>query len=137
MHGVCQIFEKMLGLQKLKSGNGFVKFGRILITFLLVNFAWIFFRMPTLGDALGVIGHIFDFHQSMTLEVTSKHVFLLMIVGTFILMLKDVRDEFAPNKFKLFESGFKVVRWVSYVVVIVLIMLTDVFDAGQFIYANF
>ena len=137
MHGVCQIFEKMLGLQKLKSGNGFIKFGRILITFLLVNFAWIFFRMPTLGDALGVIGHIFDVHQSMALEVTSKHVFLLMIVGTLILVLKDVRDEFAPNKFKLFESRFKVVRWVSYVAVIVLIMLTGVFDAGQFIYANF
>lgn len=137
MHGICQIFEKMLGLQKLKSGNGFIKFGRILITFLLVNFAWIFFRMPSLGDALGVIGHIFDVHQSMALEVTSKHVFLLMMVGTFILVLKDVRDEFAPNRFKLFESRFKVVRWVSYVAVIVLIMLTGVFDAGQFIYANF
>ena len=137
MHGICQIIEKMLGLQKLKSRNGYIKFGRILITFLLVNFAWIFFRMPTLGDALGVIGHIFDVHQSMALEVTSKHIFLLMIVGIFILVLKDVRDEFAPNKFKLFESGFKVVRWVSYVVVIVLIMLTGVFDAGQFIYANF
>jgi len=136
MHGVCQIIEKMLGLQKLKSGNGLIKFGRILITFLLVNFAWIFFRMPTLSDAIGVIGHIFDVHQSMALEVTSKHIFLLMIVGTIILMLKDVRDEFAPNRVKLFESRFKVVRWMSYVAVIVLIMLAGVFDAGQFIYAN-
>ena len=137
MHGICQIIEKMLGLQKLKSSNGLIRFGRILITFFLVNFAWVFFRMPTLGDALDLIGHIFDIHQSMALEVTSKHIFLLMIVGTLILALKDVRDEFAPNKFKLFESRFKVVRWVSYVAVIVLILLTGVFDAGQFIYANF
>ena len=137
IHGVIQIVEKVLGIQKMNGNNGLVRLGRILITFLLVNFAWIFFRMPTLGDAVGVIGHIFNIHQSLALEVTSKHIFLLMIVGTVILLLKDVRDEFAPNKLKLFESKYKVVRWVSYIAVIVLIMLTGVFDAGQFIYANF
>lgn len=137
IHGVCQVFEKVFGLQKLKSENGLIKLGRISITFLLVNFAWIFFRMPTLGDALGVIGHIFDVHQSLALEVTSKHIFLLMLVGTIILLLVDFRNEFVPDKLKLFESKFKVVRWMSYVAVIVLIMLTGVFDAGQFIYANF
>lgn len=137
MHGICQIVEKMLGIQKLNNDIGFVKICRILITFLLVNFAWIFFRMPTLGEALGVIGHIFDLHQSMALEITSKHIFLLMVVGTIILLLKEVRDEFAPNKLRLFESRSKVVRWISYVAVIVLIILTGVFDAGQFIYANF
>lgn len=137
IHGVCQIFEKVLGLQKLKSEKGLIKLGRILITFLLINFAWIFFRMPTLSDAFGVIGHIFDVHQSLALEVTSKHIFLLMLVGTVILLFVDSRNEFAPDKLKLFESKFKVVRWMSYVAVIVLIMFTGVFDAGQFIYANF
>lgn len=137
MHGVIQIVEKVFGIQKLKSQNGFVKFGRILISFLLVNFAWIFFRMPTLGDALGVIGHIFDFHQSLALEVTSKHIFFLMIFGIFILLLKDIRDEFAPDKMRLLENKYRVVRWMTYVVVVVMIMLTGVFDAGQFIYANF
>lgn len=137
MHGVIQIVEKAFGIQKLKSQNVFVKLGRIVITFLLVNFAWIFFRMPSLADACGVIGHIFDFNQSVRLEVTSMHIFLLMVVGTIILLFKDVRDEFAPNKMQLFESKYKVVRWISYVAVITLIMLTGVFDAGQFIYANF
>lgn len=137
MHGIIQIVEKALGIQKYSGKNGFVKAGRILVTFLLVNFAWIFFRMPTLGDAWGVIGHIFDVNQSMSLEVTSKHIFLLMLIGTIILLAKDLRDEFAPNKIRLFESKFKIVRWLSYVAVVVMIMLTGVFDAGQFIYANF
>lgn len=137
MHGIIQIIEKALGIQKLKGENGLVKFSRIVVTFLLVNFAWIFFRMPTLNDALRVIGHIFDFHQSLALEVTSKHIFLLMILGTIILFAKDIRDEFAPDKMRLFESKNKVVRWMSYVAVVVMIMLTGVFDAGQFIYANF
>ena len=137
MHGVIQILEKAIGIQKYSGQNGFVKAVRILITFLLVNFAWIFFRLPSLEDACGVIGHIFDFNQSLRLEVTSMHIFFLMVVGTIILLFKDVRDEFTPNKMHLFESKYKVVRWISYVAVISMIMLTGVFDAGQFIYANF
>ena len=137
MHGIIQIVEKALGIQKYCGHNGLVKAVRILVTFLLVNFAWIFFRMPSLSDACGVIGRIFDFNLSMRLEVTSMHIFLLMIVGTIILLVKDVRDEFVPNKMQLFESKYKTVRWISYVAVITLIMLTGVFDAGQFIYANF
>ena len=135
-HGVFQITEKAIGQQKCEYG-WFGKSVKILITFLLVNFAWIFFRMPTLGDACGVIVHIFDLHQSMAFEITSKHVFALMMIGTVLLFIKDWADEFAPNKLKLFENKNRVVRWASYLSVIIMIMLTGVFDAGQFIYANF
>ena len=135
-HGLFQIVEKALGQQKCEYG-ALGKTIKIVITFLLVNFAWIFFRMPTLGDACGVIVHIFDLHQSMALEITSKHIFALMMIGTVLLFIKDWTDEFAPNKLKLFENKNRVVRWASYLSVIIMILLTGVFDAGQFIYANF
>lgn len=135
-HGLFQIVEKALGQQKCEYG-ALGKTIKIVITFLLVNFAWIFFRMPTLGDACGVIVHIFDLHQSMALEITSKHIFALMMIGTVLLFIKDWADEFAPNKLKLFENKNRVVRWASYLSVIIMILLTGVFDAGQFIYANF
>ena len=135
-HGIAQIIEKGIGQQKCEYG-WFGKSIKIVITFLLVNFAWIFFRMTTLGDACGVIAHIFDLHQSMALEITSKHIFVLMIMGTIILFIKDWTDEFAPNRLRLFENKSRVIRWASYLSVIILIMLTGVFDAGQFIYANF
>lgn len=136
MHGIAQVVEKAIGQQRCEYG-WLGKCVKIVITFLLVNFAWVFFRMPTLGDACGVIAHIFDVHQSMTLEITSKHIFVLMMIGTVLLFIKDWTDEFAPNKLRLFESKNRIVRWVSYFSVIFLIMLTGVFDAGQFIYANF
>lgn len=136
LHGIAQIVEKAIGQQKCEYG-WFGKSVKILITFLLVNFAWVFFRMPTLGDACGVIAHIFDVHQSMAFEITSKHIFVLMMLGTVILFIKDWTDEFAPNKLRLFENKNRIVRWGSYFSVIILIMLTGVFDAGQFIYANF
>lgn len=135
-HGIAQIIEKGIGQQKCEYG-WMGKFIKILITFLLVNFAWIFFRMPSLGDACGVIAHIFDVRQSMALEITSKHIFVLMMMGTLLLFIKDWTDEFAPNRLRLFENKNRVVRWASYLSVIILIMLTGVFDAGQFIYANF
>ncbi len=137
IHGICQIVEKALGLNKLTDIHCGVKAIRIVVTFLIVNFAWLFFRMPTLGDACGVISHIFDFSQPMTLDVESRHIFVLMMMGIVILFLKDVTDEFAPGKFQLFDNKCRVVRWLSYVSVVVLILLTGVFDAGQFIYVNF
>lgn len=137
MHGICQIIEKALGLTKPKYENGWVKVMRIVVTFLIVNFAWIFFRMPSLGDACGVIGRIFNFNLPTTLDIGSRHIFVMMVFGSIILFLKDLRDEFAPTKFRLLESKYRVVRWGTYVSLIVLILLTGVFDAGQFIYANF
>ena len=137
MHGVCQIIEKAIGLNRLKVENCWVKTLRIVVTFLIINFTWIFFRMPSLEDACGVIGHIFDFSQPFQLEVTSKHIFLLMLVGSVILLLKDSLDEFFPTKINLFDSRYRLVRWFSYLAVVLLIMLIGVFDAGQFIYANF
>ena len=135
-HGLFQIVEKALGQQKCEYG-ALGKTIKIVITFLLVNFAWLFFRMPTISEAHGVIGHIFDIHQSMALEIMSRHIFLLMIIGSGLLFVKDWMDEFAPNKLNLFDNRRRVVRWSSYLSVIILIMLTGVFDSGQFIYANF
>jgi D-alanyl-lipoteichoic acid acyltransferase DltB (MBOAT superfamily) len=135
-HGVFQIIEKAIGQQKCEYG-WFGKSIKIIITFLLVNFAWIFFRMPTLADAVGMIGRIFDFSLPMSVDIQSRHIFALIVIGTVILFVKDVLDEFAPSRIKLFGNSNKCVRWCSYLAVMLMILLTGVFDSGQFIYANF
>ena len=91
--------EKAIGQQKCEYGS-WGKSVKILITFLLVNFAWIFFRMPTIGDAWSVIARIFNPSLFGSLYTPEKANTLFMVMG-------------------------------------VMIMLTGVFDAGQFIYANF
>ncbi len=136
MHGVFQIIEKMLGQQK----NNYGKLGKtikIAITFLLVNFAWIFFRMPTLADACGVISRIFDLSLPMVIYKPENSNIFFMAFGVLLLFLKDLGDEFFANQFKLFDSHKAVVRWCSYVLIMVMIMLMGVFSADQFIYANF
>ncbi len=136
MHGVCQIVEKMLGQQKCEYGL-LGKSIKILITFLLVNFAWIFFRMPSLGDAIGVISRIFDTSLSFEVYKPKNSDMFFMAIGVLFLLLKDFGDEYFANRFKLFDSNKAVVRWCSYVVIMVMIMLMGVFGADQFIYANF
>ena len=135
-HGVFQIIEKAIGQQNCKYG-WFGKSVKIVITFLLVNFAWIFFRMPTLSDAVGMIARIFDTSLPKTLFISPLPNTPLVLFGCFILLLKDLRDEFFPDRFLLMNNRHVMVRWVTYILLLVSIMLTGVFGADQFIYANF
>lgn len=136
IHGICQIFEKMLGIQKCNSGS-FGKAVRIIITFLLVNFAWIFFRMPTLADACNVIGRIFDTTQPMTVYIDLIPNLPFSIIGIMFLFIKDLRDEFFPNRFKLLDSKRLLIRWATYLLLMIMILSMGVLSSDQFIYANF
>lgn len=135
-HGVFQIIEKILGQQKCNYGL-FGKSIKISITFLLVNFAWIFFRMPTLSDAVNMIIRIFDMSGPLSLFIPSVPDSPLIIFSVIILLLKDYRDEFYSQKMLLMNNRQLFVRWISYFIVASSILLTGVFGADQFIYANF
>lgn len=135
-HGLFQIIEKAIGQQKCEYG-WFGKSLKIVITFLLVNFAWIFFRMPTLTDAVGVIRRIFDYSLPFTIYMHGFTATFFIGIGVAVLLFKDIRDEFFPSRIKLFESSHTIIRWASYVAVMCMILLCGVFGADQFIYANF
>lgn len=133
MHGVFQIIEKVIGQQRCDYGI-VGKSIKMFITFLLINFAWIFFRMPTIGEAYGVVVRIFDFSLPMTMMLPPNVPFI--IIGVGLVIVKDTLDEFGRGRFnKLYD--IPLLRRLSYLVLMILIMLTGVFDAGQFIYANF
>ena len=135
MHGVLQIIEKALGWQKYEGNKGFIKAFRILVTFLLVNFAWIFFRMPDITSAGIVIGKIFT--SVGTPDLSGLDIFskLILFIGLAILVFKDVKDEFLPNKLVFLRKGF--FRWSIYIVLFAMILTLGVLDSGQFIYVNF
>jgi len=137
-HGLFQTIEKMFGQQTCNYGIA----GRIIkifVTFVLVNFAWIFFRMPTLSDAFAVIARIFDFSLPPTIFVdnTGKTGLVLYVMSIGMLLVKDFTDEYYPDSLRLFDNRRIVVRWCSYLCVISLIMLAGVFGADQFIYVSF
>ena len=130
LHGLFQCFEKALGVNS-NIGSKPLKAIRIVMTFATVTILWIVFRMPTLDDVLIVFARILtmsDFH----LVIPEKYVliFLAMVV------LKDFIDEYHPKN-DMFRHRCVFVRWTTYVLVGLAIILFGVFDSGQFIYAKF
>lgn len=134
LHGFLQIIEKKLGIQKCECG-GLIKAVRILVTSLCVNFAWIFFRMPNVSDALSVVGKICSFDGfSLFLDTNTNMALILLAFMTVV--LKDYFEEFCP-KFTLYNSNSLIVRWVTYLVLFMSLLLFGVLDSGQFIYVSF
>jgi hypothetical protein len=93
--------------------------------------------MPTLVDACNVIARIFDFSLSGNIFIPPYPTPPLLVFGVCVLLIKDIRDEFFPTKMQLMNNSSLVVRWTTYVMLIVSILLTGVFSSDQFIYANF
>ena len=134
-HGLFQITEKMLGQQKCNYG-WLGKSIKIIVTFLLVNFAWIFFRMPTLGDACGVISRIFDTSLPFTFFSDSMTTMFFMVLGLTILLYKEVMDEFFSVQMERLARSIWL-RWGGQILILSLILLAGVLGSDQFIYANF
>lgn len=135
MHGILQIFEKALGWQKYEGRNWAVRVVRICVTFLLVNFAWIFFRMPSIGDAWGAISRMFTVIGKPDISDMGMTSILIMMIGLVILIFKDLRNEFFKDTFSFLET--KIVRWTIYVFLFIMILNFGVLDGGQFIYVSF
>lgn len=132
MHGVLQIIEKALGWQKYEGGNWGVKIVRIVITFLLVNFAWVFFRMPDISAAFGIIGKMFSGFGSLQIGFLPL---VMIMLGLIVLALKDIKDEFFPAYLPFLNTVFA--RWSIYVFLFSMILAFGVLDGGQFIYVSF
>ena len=137
MHGIFQIIEKILGQEKCKY-KGWGKSTKIIVTFLLVNFAWIFFRMPSVSEAWGVITRIFNFSLPLSLYLPEENTTnASIIIGLFLLITKDIIDEFYSVRIKIFDNSSMIFRWFFYYAIIIIILLIGVFGADQFIYAYF
>ncbi len=135
IHGVAQVLEKLIYGKRIKQVEN--KFSvanvlRVLLTFTIVNFAWIFFRIPDINEVFTVIGKIFTDHGKLFLEPT----LYLGLASLAILIVKDSCEQFG-SKLKLFNSKHAVVRYLSVAFLIGYILLLGVLEGGQFIYFQF
>lgn len=135
MHGMLQIIEKALGWQKYEGKNWAVKAVRICVTFLLVNFSWIFFRMPTIGDACGAICRMFTNFGTPNLSDMGSSIMLIIGMGVLILLFKDFRDEFFRKKIRFLEA--RPIRWAIYVCLFCMVLMFGALDGSSFIYVSF
>lgn len=126
-----KMFEKKRNLQN----NILYKVTTTLITFGIICFGLIFFRANNVEDAFQIIKNVLiNFNSSVYIEGTTL---AYSAIGISVLLFKDLKDEFFPKKLRIFESHYTIVRLLSYGFLMILILLTGVFDDTQFIYFQF
>ena len=130
IHGLMQI---VYTLWRKKVKINIPSLLSIPLTFICVNFAWIFFRAPDLSSAMSVIHGIFISHGMPFMDTPS---IFNGAIAFCMLLLKDFHDEF-NWKFSLIDSKNIWVSHLSIAALICFILLFGVFDGGQFIYFQF
>jgi alginate O-acetyltransferase complex protein AlgI len=134
--------SKQIGLSKMPQVNALIQKA---ITFVLVCFAWIFFRAATFDDALYIITHLLSFKSNFENFDTVKLVYLGKDSGTFlsalffILILQVFEYYLSKNSNKNFFSNRTwMLRWSFYFFIVLCMCLFGVFHSNaEFIYFQF
>ncbi|WP_158860028.1 MBOAT family O-acyltransferase [Lunatibacter salilacus] len=118
----------------------FVDFSKIIGTFLLTCFAWIFFRAENIGHAFQYITGIF--YNTTSLDpffnpgVLGNIYFTLVLIAFFLISEWFGRHgQFGIQR--LFIDNKRIVRWSYYSVLVFFIMIYYQIDRSPFIYFQF
>lgn len=120
----------------------------IVVTFILVDFAWIFFRANNVEDAMHVILSMRHFSNLnwmkdgtlFELGLNSANIKVLL-VSIFILFIADIAKYNGIEVRKLITKLILPARWICYLVAVFYILIFGIwgasYDASSFIYFQF
>ncbi|MCL2253314.1 MAG: MBOAT family protein [Lachnospiraceae bacterium] len=139
LHGIFQIISDISKPYQDKYIKQKYKSLRIIITFFLISFAWIFFRADGLSAAIYMIGRIFN--STLTGQVNDAWIFNpILLIGIVLLLPVDA----AKEKYDVFAVLLKqktIIRWVVYYALVLTILFLGIYGTDyvqtQFIYFDF
>ncbi|MCP4310803.1 MAG: MBOAT family protein [Bacteroidetes bacterium] len=145
LHGFYLVFA--LWINKLTTAfNSFTRLDRlpelhrvlrIIKTFILVIFAWIFFRANSLGDALLIIQRIFIFEPGTVVNLYQYKADLVIALGGIaLLVFIEVLEEQIGLYARLKKLG-RPVKWVLVISLLLLIILLGKWNEADFLYFQF
>ena len=136
MHGACMVIERLVYGERIKRISDkftLANLLRLMLTFTIVNFAWVFFRVSDLGDVMTVFRKIFTAPGGLFLDTN----ILFMAFGAMaIVFIYDLIKEMNLN-IHLLSSKYMAVRYITAVLLIVYILAFGVLNGGSFIYFQF
>lgn len=137
LHGLYLIIEKMIFSNKTtRNQNSIISlFSKTIFTYLLICFAWIFFRANNLSESFIVVSSIMTKQGSLYTNNIDSIIFGVLGI-LLLIVLEFFEEKKSVNLFFLNENN-KIIRWAIYVLFIFTILLFGVFDGGQFIYFQF
>lgn len=157
LHGLYQILGDLLKPLRrklcIRTGireNTFsFRLGRILWTFLLTSFAWIFFRAGSLSNAIYFLNRMFTrwdpwvlFNEDIYAFGLVHLEFNILTLGTLLLLAFDLISARKKRDFgELLSAQSLWLRWLVCLFLILSVLLLGEygidFSSGQFIYAGF
>lgn len=154
LHGVYQILgdlfkpvkEKFISIFKIKTSLLGYKVVQALTTFILVDFAWIFFRAGSFTHSKIIIKNMMTFNPWVftdgsiyKLGLDSKE-FFISILGIVIVLAINAMQSCKSLRFELAKQNI-IFRWSVYVITVVAILVFGMygpaFDVQKFIYTQF
>lgn len=148
LHGVYRILNDVVA-KKWNAWKGLgAKICKMAVTFVLVDFAWLFFRANSVGDAFSLIRKMLtDFNLlsilnremaiSMGMEIADIAVLILALL---VLVIVDLTGDKLHYREKICRLPLPL-RWLVLYAVIFIVLIFGYygpgFSAGQFIYAQF
>lgn len=136
LHGLCMVIERLIYGDKIKMiSNSFslANLVRLILTFAVVNFAWIFFRVNDLGNVMIIFKKIFMEPGRPFLDTNTL---LMAYIAIGIVFIYDFVKE-KKLEIHLLSSKYIVVRYITAVLLICYILTFGVLNGGSFIYFQF
>ena len=167
LHGIYQVIEDILTrkIPFLKSDKNqvisikdhpkakakflpvFGQFLRTTIVFLLVSFAFLFFRAPNMTTAVQMLDIIITNFQVSSIFSNwwfyglCKLEYLLWIAVFFVIFILDISEEKKNSLFFILERKSLLVRWIVYACAVFIILIAFIMTIGTnsntFLYQNF
>lgn len=154
LHGLYQVIgdiikplkNKVTIYMKVDKSTFSYKLLQVIITFLLVCFAWIFFRANSFADAKILINNLFEFNPWILTDSTlfslgldSKE-FILAVIGVIAIIAIDLLKG-KKNIIRSLSNQNIIFRWSIYFALIFIILIFGVYGPDysqqQFIYFQF
>lgn len=131
---------------RIKRGSLYHKLYQVTTVFVLVSFAWIFFRATSFSQAIHMIKSMFVFNPWVLFDGSlydlglDQKDFMIGIIAIIVLLVVDLIRR--NNKLRLnFSRKNVVIRWGMYIAILYVIMIFGVYGPGyeaqQFIYFQF
>lgn len=156
LHGIYQIIGRMtINIRKsivqtlhVRTDCFAYRLCQRCITFLLVDFAWLFFRAQSVGSAMKILKRIFvDFRLKETinnrlyfLEMDTTR-FKIMLIELCVILIVDILHEKKVSIREWLNRRNWLLRWTCYLLVVIVLWLGVLrdygVDAATFIYSQF
>ncbi|MFT2007196.1 MBOAT family O-acyltransferase [Pontibacter sp. 13R65] len=153
LHGFYQVFglmtakkrDLLVQILRLDKYQGLYRIIQVATTFSLVCLAWVFFRANNISDALYIIKHlnlenpqVYKLIRGQSLYLgLPQWKFLMVCSGVFFFISLEflTRSKHSPAIF--FNRFPLVIRWTSFYILLLSILIFGYFETNEFIYFQF